>query len=1038
MDKTFIKTIKNSWNRMILILFFVFPAVALAQQSTTVTGVVKSESGEALPGVVVKIKGGNSSTQTDANGKYTIAKVDNKTILVFTYLGFAPREEAVGKRTVIDVVLKESLNALQEVVVVGYGETVAKRDLTGAISTVSAKQVKERPSTNLVDALQSLAAGVQVTSDDGAPGATGSIRIRGNSTFSSAGNEPLYVIDGILSENADNLNPADIQSIEVLKDAASAAIYGSRSANGVILITTKRGLEGKPRIDAQFTHLFGEMAHKILQSNADLVRLFRQKQSPNNANAGFSTDSLNPGFNADNDYQDLITRTANRDIADLSVSGGQKGLDYYSSLRLINDQGLIVNSHYKSVQARININYQASKKFKYSNRIAFNYNTTNNINEGNTINQTLQRPTNFAVYLPDGSLTGYVSGRRNPLTVALYELNQTDSYSGNFFNEVQYDIFKDLKFTTNFNVNLSLPHNVFFDPKILSSNNPLQNNGRESYSLSSNWAYQSFLNYSKTIHKDHQITALAGFSAEKWKYNSFRIAGNNYASESVFTSNSAANIDLTKTGTDGSVHSLASFFGKIGYNYKGKYITNFTFRRDGSSRFGKDKPWADFFSGSAAWRFSEEKFMSWAKNYLEDGKLRLSLGQNGNERIGDFDALQTYNFGSSFYNGVNGVVLNDQFGNSQLQWETTTQKDVGLDLSFLKGRLGITADYYNKTTKDLLYQRNIPKETGFSSVRVNVGDIGTKGVEFAVNATPIANNKFTWNVVGNISFERNSINHLFNGQSFLATDSRATYLIREGGKLGDFYGYQFKGVYAYDQSNAYNDNFDQLTPVFDNGVFKGYTFNGQPYTGTVHHMYSNGVLLTGGDAIFENVQRDSVIDANDQKILGNAQPNFYAGLVNTFGYKQFSFSFTFNTSWGGKIYNGTRQILDDYSTSHIIPEPYVILNAWTQQGDVTDVPEISRRKKTGNFPGTQSRFIEDASFIRLSYAKFTFTLPDKIARKMYMRNLGLFAYGSNLLTWTNYSGFDPEFSSSNALTLNYDSGRYPRRREFGIGLNANF
>jgi hypothetical protein len=321
---------------------------------------------------------------------------------------------------------------------------------------------------------------------------------------------------------------------------------------------------------------------------------------------------------------------------------------------------------------------------------------------------------------------------------------------------------------------------------------------------------------------------------------------------------------------------------------------------------------------------------------------------------------------------------------------------------------------------------------------VNVGDINTKGLEFAVNGTPVTNSNFSWNIVGNISFERNKINHLFNGQPFLATNSRGTYLIQEGGKLGDFYGYQFNGVYAYDQSNAYNDSYDQLTPVFNNGVFTGYTFNGQPYSGNIHHMYSNGVLLKGGDAIFENVQKDSVINANDQKILGNAQPDFYAGLMNTFNYKQFSFSFSVNTSFGGQIYNGTRQILDDYGTTHIIPEPYVILNAWTKQGDVTDVPEISRRKKTGNFPGTQSRFLENASFIRLSYTKFTYALPAKIASKIYMKNVSVYAYGSNLITWTNYTGFDPEFSSSNALTLNYDSGRYPRRREFGIGLNANF
>ncbi|XHR96625.1 SusC/RagA family TonB-linked outer membrane protein [Mucilaginibacter sp. UC70_90] len=1005
-----------------------------------ITGLVADNKGP-LPGVSVKIKGTNLGVLTDNNGKFTINVPDNNAVLVFTFVGYVSTEITVGDRKNINVTLKESATDLNEVIVTGYGQSVAKRDLTGAIATVSAKQIEERHPINLVDALQSQASGVLVVNDSGEPGATGSIQIRGGSTFSTAGNAPLFVIDGILSPSADNVNPNDIQSIEVLKDAASAAIYGSQAANGVILITTKRGQAGKPLINAQYARIFGVMAHKLEQPNSKDLRMERNLYNGNSPDKPTTTnDSLNVVFNSDNDNQDVITQLAKKDILDFGVSGGEKNITYYSSLRYINDQGLIVNSYSKTLQARFNLDYQVSPRFKYSNRLSFGYNTNNNINEGNTINQAFQRPSNLALYYPDGTLTGYISGRRNQLSVALLEVNVTNTYTGDLFNQIDYTIGKNLRLTNNFDFGLSTPHNVFFDPKLLSSANPTVSSGRENFAVNTNWAYQGFLNYNKTL-GNHSITAVAGVSAEKTQNNSFKIAGTNYANETIYTSNVAGTIDLTNTGTNAGSTSRESFYARAGYNYKSRYIWSVVYRRDGSSKFGSSNQYGNFYGSSAAWRFSDEPFMAWSKKFLEDAKLRVSYGQVGNDRIPANSNLLIYTFGSSFYNAVNGVVLSDQFGNTQLKWESNIQKNIGLDLQFFKGRLNVTADYYQKTTKNLLYQRNIPVETGFTNVYVNVGDVTNNGVELSVNATPVASKNFSWSVNASLSVERNRIKSLYNHQPFLATSGGATYLVQEGGKIGDFYGYKGLGVYQYDASNAYDGNWNRLTPVgvsADGKTASSYTLNGQTYSGTVHHMYAGGALLLGGDMIFDNVKKDSVIDANDRQILGNAQPSFYGAIINTLSYKQFSLSFTFNTIWGGEAYDSPRQTLNNLATSGIVADNNTTYNSWKKQGDITNIPYMGRKNSVANFPGTQSRFLENTSFIRLSYAKFTYNLPANIASRIKMKNIGAYVYGANLLTWTNYTWYDPEFSSSSALTPGNDNGRYPRRREIGFGLNVNF
>jgi TonB-linked SusC/RagA family outer membrane protein len=1018
---------------------FAFFNEALAQRKR-VTGTIQEVNGAGMAGVTVNVKGSSESTSTDASGNYAINVPGNNAVLVFSFVGYISKEETVGGRTTVSTSLSKTTSNLEDVIVVGYG-TQRKSDITGAITSISAKQVEERQAVSLADALQGQAAGLLIINDAGEPGAEGSITIRGGSTFSSAGNSPLFVIDGVVGANSSGLNPNDIESIEVLKDAASSAIYGSRAANGVIIITTKRGVEGKPKIEFRYLRKWGTMAHKLRQANSTEVRLFRNLQSGNlTGSSGGSTDSLNPGFNADNDYQDVLTQTAIQDQYDLSISGGSKNINYFNSIRYVDDKGLIVNSWNKQIQIRTNIDFTPTERLRFSTRLQLGYRNRNDINEGNTINQTFQRPTNFALYYPDGTLTGYVSGRRNPLTVALYEVNEDTRYDGQLFNELQYTLAKSLKFTTNFAFKFGESRDVSFQPKILSSAVPLSNSGSESYSRGTEWQYQAYLNYDKTFARDHKVNSTLGFSAEKAQNNGTSTSARNYANETIITVNSAQTILPASFSASG--NALASVFGRAGYSFKKKYTVNGTFRYDGSSRFGKENTWGLFPSVGAAWNLSNEEFMGFSKSILSNARIRGSYGRVGNERIGNYDATQRYGFGNYYYNGLSGVAFGTSFGNPALSWESLVQTNIGVDLAFLKGRISFVADYFNKTTEDLLYNRPLPREVGFNSVRVNLGSIQTKGYEFQVNAIPITKKNFEWSVLANFTTYTGRVKSLYNGESFQTGNTgdggNAGWLIREGGRLGDFYGWKANGVYAYDQSNAYTDDWNQLTPLFDaNGVFNGYQFDGKPYTGTVRSLYGKGAKLRGGDVIFDNINKDSVIDDRDRTVIGNAQPDFYAAFINTFRYKQFSLSFTINTMWGHEIYNNAAQTLDNYATSHIIPRPATIYGAWRRQGDVTNVPEVQRKNNTGNFR-MNTNFLENGSFLRLSYARLTYALQPQLAKKIFTKGINAYVYGSNLLTWTNYSWFDPEFSSGDPLQPGQDNGRYPRRREIGLGINVNF
>lgn len=1027
-----VRSVIHAWQKMLGIKFLLLlvgmtiaGSSSLIAQGIKVSGVVKDATGSPIEGVSVTIKGTSTGTLTDEKGKYSINANDSKSILVFSSVGFTDLQETIGNRKTINPVMNAGSSNLEDVVVVGYG-TQKKRDVTGAIASVSSAQITQRQPKDLLDALQGQVPGLQIGQSSGRPGADNSVRIRGIGTL-QGGADPLYIVDGAQGVDISGINPNDIESVEVLKDAASAAIYGSRSANGVIIITTKKGKEGKPAVDLRYLTSASELSYKIPQANAADRRMYDLKLRRNLT----QNDSLNPSYNADNDYQELLARTAVRQQVDLNVSGGNKGLNYYGGIGYLSDEGIIINSYARVLRGRFNMDFKPNSKFSAGNRLQISYQTENRIDDGLTLNQAIQRPPTFRVYFPDGTLAPIIGGRRNPVAEALYRKNNYEIISTNLYTYANYNFTKDLKLTVDANIRVNNTENLRFSPMIV-SNTGIDNSGSINNDLKTYWMTQAFFNYSKKIGKDHSLTAVLGTSADNDFWRSSSMSGTNYVSETVLTFNSAQ-IITNATSSEQRSTSLSGF-GRVGYSYKGKYLFNSNFRTDASSKFGKENRWGFFPSASVGWRFSDESFMQWAEKFLGEGKLRASYGQTGNDRIGAYDAIQRYTFGDNYYNGASGVAPFNIFGNSRLSWESTMQTNVGLDLSFLGNRLQFTMDYYNKITDKLLYRAPLPTETGYNNVNVNVGSIQNKGLEFSINANPVRKKNVQWNIIYNMSFNRATVKSLYNNitlrSSFWQTEA--------GGLLGNFYGWKALGVYPYDASNAYDESWQMLTPIIGaNNVPTGaYTMGGKPYTGKINKLYTQGNLLKGGDMIWQNTIADSVIDDNDRIELGNAQPKFIAGLSNSVTYKGLTLSFNFYVSWGAKIYNKALADMNKVVTVNVTPHPDYIRGAWFNQGDVTKW-YMAQNNGLGNSRELSSLYLEDASFIRLRNLRLSYSLPSKWMKKLKMKSINAFAYGNNLLTWTNYSWYDPEIDFNNPLEMGVDNGRYPRSREFGGGININ-
>ena len=1028
---------------LIVLSFLLLPESTQAQSGFIVKGVVTDQTGFPLPGANVSEKGTTKGTITDLDGNFTLSLSRKGATIVVSFMGYESKEIAASSSS-LTIKLSESSKQLEEVVVVGYG-TMKKRDVTGAITSISSEEIEKKMPTNVFEALQGASAGVQIVSGSGQPGESSSIQIRGTSTFSSEGVKPLYIVDGVPLEDIDGINPSDIASMEVLKDAASAAIYGSRSANGVIIITTKSGQEGKARIEVKYNHSWGTLSHKVAQANRAERRLYDQIRKEYFETYGGGNpdesiqmieDSLNVFFNVDNDYLDMIAKTAQKDQIDVSVGGGKKGLKYFINTSYYNEKGILDNTGYQRLTTRVNSDYSPASWLNMGSRVSLTYSKKKGLNEGQLLGAVLSRRPYFNTYYPDGSIVGVFNGQKNPIAQIAYTTDFTDQYKANFFQFFEVKFNKYLKFRTNINANFYLDKRKKMEPSLITDEWQNQNKGYSYNYLNWNWLNENFITYARKF-KDHNLSVMAGVSAQQWRYENETLVGINSSSDFIYTMNAfAANLDLSATGSVLTNHSMASIFARLTYDWKSRYLLTANFRRDGSSRFAKNNKWGNFPSVSAGWRFSDEKFMSFAKEALTDAKFRISYGIPGNEAIGNYDYIYSYS-PNSIYDGVGGVTPT-RIGKDDLKWEETKQFNIGLDLNFWNSRLTITADYYDKYTDGLLANYQLPKESGFDYMKTNVGEMSNRGFEIAIAGDVIRSKDWTWNASFNISRNLNRIEKLSEGKSYMEGD---IWWMQEGGHIGDFYGFRSAGVFPYDESNAFTADWQQLTPVFENGIFQyKYMLNGQEYTGEVFQKkLPNGKPFRGGDYnwVEPSGSQDGVIDDNDRMVIGNAMPDVTGGFNSTLTWKNLSLFVAVYYSLGGEIYNSGEHNRNMFKYSGTTPSPDVIHNVWLHPGDQAIYPrpynDDYNNARMGN-----SFYVEDGSFIRLQNIRLSYDIPKNLIERFALKGVNLYAFVNNALTWTNYSGFDPEFSTSNPLQVGKDTYRYPRKREYGVGLSVNF
>jgi len=1023
--------------------------IQTAQKIIKISGIITDDRNESVIGASIYVVGTNVGTAADLNGKFSLDVAENAQLRI-SHIGYEQQTVMIEGKTTLKISLVPALQTLEELIVVGYG-TMKKRDITGAITSIDAATIEKRQPIDIYDVLQGEAPGVLVISNSGAPDDESTIRVRGTSTF-EGGVNPLYVVDGVQMDNVKSINPNDIKSIEILKDAASSAIYGSRSANGVILISTKKGEPGKLKVNARYLHSFSNMSYKIPQSNANERNLFQairhQRQLLYNP---FSLDPNAYNTSGNTDYQDLMTRVGNRDQYDISISSATESTKFYNALSYLSEKGIIYGSYNKRFTFRSTLDYQANKKLLFTTTVNYSYQNANKINEGIVIGNALKRPPHFVLFFPDGSPMYDNAGMKNPYADATMRINDHKRHTASLNEIAKYEFNKYLKVQISISGNLSINRNQFFASGLLSSTatEPGKAVGGDYTDFNRNLSGDAFLSYKRSLGK-HNISSMIGTSAQDWYSENLDFKGSQYVSESVLTVNSIQVLDPIGTTTGATSNSMASFFGRGEYNYAGKYLLNFTLRADGSSRFISNR-WGYFPSVSTGWRFSDEKFMIFTKKALSDAKIRLSWGVTGNESIGDYDSKTLFTFGSYYYNDISGVQSgsNGSIGNPNIKWEETSQTNLGLDLSFFNGRLKSTIDFYDKHTDGLLYKSNMPSELGYNYMRINFGAIQNRGIEIDVNAVIVKNKDFSWETVLNFSTNSNKILSL--GGSDYVTEGN--WLVAVGQPMGQFYGIKSDGVYAYDESNAYTPDFKtRLTPVFqrdqNNNIMLsedmkptllGYKNpDGSNFVGTPSKLsFGTAGEMIGGDVILKDLDGNGIIDDKDRVVLGNGYAKWFGSWTNTINYKQFSLNFNFYGSFGNLIYNQALANISSLGNFNLTPPPYGVVNAWAHPGQITNVPLVFGDK--GRFPRNQQLdvYLEDGSFLRLRNARVAYSFDKSLLGKLNISTLSMYVYGNNLLTWTNYTGFDPELGGA-VLTPGFDSGRFPKKREFGAGVNLVF
>ncbi|GAK98048.1 TonB-dependent receptor [Nonlabens tegetincola] len=1017
---------------VLAILLSSFASITLQAQNT-ITGKVIGEDGESLLGVNVFQKDTRVGTTTDIDGNYsiTLVSVSEPPTLIFSSLGYATKEIAVGLDTVINVTLAEEAEGLDEVVIIGY-QAVERRKVLGSISTVKAEEIEKATPVQAFDAIQGRVAGVQILNNNG-PGQGFDIRVRGVSTF-GAGTSPLYVVDGQQLDNIDNLDPGDIASLEVLKDGATAAIYGSKAANGVVLITTKSGKSGKTRIDITNVTGFNNLVGDLRVVNSEERFLLERIRNGNLDNlTRLERDSLSLLRRNDFDLQDLLTRTAIRNQTNVAFSGGNENLKYYWNTGFLKEEGIVVNSGFKRINTQFRLDFTPTKKLKFGTRTTISHQDKEGLTEGGIFTHLVERLPYLPLQNPDGSFTPTIAGRKNPLAFANLQVRDDRDWRIQTFNYAQYEILPKLTVKSTLGINFRYRKRDDFDPRLIANRFETGfDQGRVRQDLTYDIQQENFVNY-RNKWGGHSLGAFAGMQIQKYFIENTDFRSRFFANGYIETLNNAIPGTITGDNNANERHNLYSLFGGFTYDYEDKYLIGATIRRDGSSRFGEQNEFGYFPSATLGWRASKESFLK-DSGVVNNLLFKASYGVIGNERIGNYLFTGVLEPGSA-YNGLSGIAPT-RLGNPELSWEQTESINLGFDLGLLQNRVQINFDVWQKTTSDLLATTPLPEETGFTGIIRNAGNVENRGVDFNITGDIIRTKDFTWTSNFNIGYLENKVTSLANGTDFFAGPNQS-YIITEGQSIGSIFGYNNLGVFAYDESNAFTDTGRRLTPNFnEDGDFINYTLDGQVFTGNINQLRVAGRTLQGGDIIWEDLDGDFNITADDRKILGNGLGTTYGGFSHDFRYKNFTMSLLFDFTLNFDIYSRWDELRNDFAAGAESPGPERIYGAWQQPGDVTVYPRLDRVPQ--NRLGPNSFFVTDGSFIKWRYLRFEYRFGKKILDKIPgVKSMSINFATNNVLTWTNYNGYNPELGNrGNALTPGLDDLRYPNDREFILGIRV--
>jgi TonB-dependent starch-binding outer membrane protein SusC len=980
--------------RLLHIIIMVLAYQSAWAQSGVITGRVTSSNGEAIPGVNVLVKGTSQGTITDSDGKYTISVKEGT--LVFSFIGYKTQEVATTDRSVIDLTMEDDITSLGEVVVVGYG-VQEKKDITGAVSIVGKEAMESRPNTQFGNLIQGKTSGVQVISPSGKPSVGFSVRIRGTNSISGS-SEPLYVVDGVPSADTRTINPADIESISILKDASSAAIYGAQGANGVVLITTKRGEAGAPRFEFGMYSGAASVWRTLDVLNSEQYRDLMTE-------LGQNTDWSQ--YTANTDWQNEIFQPGRSQNYQLSMSGKNDNTSYYISGGWVQQEGTVRSAEMDRYNFKTNLEQKVNNWLTIGTNINYmryhDVDVSDNqaVNQGGVILGMLSTPPNIGIYKPDGTFTS------NPFQDWENPVSATDGSDRGFSNSrvlgnvyAEISILPELKFRSNVGIDYSNGiFDYFLDPFRTGFGRGRKGIARNSTNISSFYIIDNTLTYQKTFADVHTFSAMAGSVVQETRWADSYIETNGFSGSSIPTTNAGSLI--VAANNKKSEKANASFLGRVTYGFNDKYLLTANFRADASTSFGPGNRWGYFPSFSLGWRLSEEGFMN-SISFLDDLKVRFGWGIVGSDQI----SSSAYPWVGIVAPGANypigGVILPGNYQssieNKDLKWEETQQTNIGIDLAVLNSRVVFTAEAYLKNTSDLLLQLPVPRSTGFDSGIQNVGKLQNKGLEFMVTTKNFVGN-FTWDTDFNISFNRNKVVDIVGQQVVgggVAGRGNASYSV-EGKPLGLFFGYRAGGV--------------------------------DPLTGDMYYI--------GSDE-----QSTFAPLTTDRTFIGNPNPDFIYGMTNTVGYKNFNLSLFIQGTQGNDILNATR--IETEGMTDAKNQSSVVQNRWKAPGDITDIP----RAVWGvtNNSRLSTRFVEDGSYLRVKAVTLAYTIPQAILSKIKLNNARVYVTGENLFTLTDYSGFDPEVSAfgndsdnrTKNTALGIDYGTYPQARNIIFGVNVSF